>query len=85
MSLVLQALKDTPYTNTQAPPNLCAPEKVAMWLPRFSTEDLNIQTSVFTFFSYSFISSTFPPSSPSFFHSIFLHPSSLGSFPFLLC
>ena len=72
MSLVLQALKYTRYTNTQAPPNLCAPEKVAMWLPRFSTEDLSIQTPVFPSVSYSFISSVFLPSSHSFFHSIFL-------------
>lgn len=80
MSLVLQALKYTPYTNTQAPPNLCAPEKVAMWLPRFSTEEYSDSCISFFllllhFFHFSSLLPLFLP----------LNLSSLGIFPFLLC
>lgn len=80
VSLVLQALKYTPDTNTQAPPNFCAPEKVAMWLPRFS-RGLEYSDSCISFFLLLLHVFRFLPS------SLFLplNLSSLGVFPFLLC
>lgn len=81
VSLVLQALKYTPYTNTEAPPNLCAPEKVAMCLPRFS-RGLEYSDSSISFFLLLLHVFRFSSLLPLFLP---LNLSSLGVFPFLLC